>query len=61
MKWETVAMGALDPAIATLAAEDAVLAVLSRHAETISSTAFLGLFAGVALVATAIPRVVAGR
>lgn len=61
MKWEMVAMEAVAPSIATLEAQEAVLAVLSSNAETISSMAFLGLFTGVAMMAVAIPRVVAGR
>jgi len=51
----------LTPSIATLAAEHLVSLVLPGYAEMISSVAILGLFAGVALMAIAIPRVVSGR
>ena len=53
--------GAMTAFIDTLAANETVSVVLSRYGETISSTAILGLFAGVALMATAIPRVVSAR
>jgi hypothetical protein len=54
-------LGALAPSIATLAAQDAVSMYVSRYAEMISSVAILGLLTGVALVAVAIPHVVAGE
>lgn len=53
--------GAMAALIDALAANETVSAVLSRHSETISSTALLGLFTGVALMAIAIPRVASGR
>jgi hypothetical protein len=55
------AAGALAPVSAILTAHDGVLVVLSRYSETISSTAILGLFMGVALMAVAIPAVVSAR
>ena len=61
--WGTMGagVGMLTPSIATLAAEHLVSLVLPGYAEMISSVAILGLFAGVALMAIAIPRVVSGR
>ena len=53
--------GAMAALVDALAANETVSVVLSRHSETISSTAILGLFTGVALMAIAIPRVVSGR
>lgn len=53
--------GAMAALIDTLAANETVSAVLSRHSETISSAAILGLLTGIALVASAIPAVVSGR
>lgn len=57
----SAAAGALAPVSAILTAHDGVLVVLSRYSETISSMAILGLFAGVVLMAVAIPALVSVR
>jgi len=55
-----VGAGVLVPSIATLAASDLVTLVVARYAEMISPVALLGVFAGVALIAFALPTVIAG-
>lgn len=61
-RWMTLGMGvgALVPSIGALAAEPVTSVLVSRYSEMISSVAILGLFAGVALIAVALPHVVAG-